>query len=58
MKGDSLKTLKNSREEVSQSQKEGGESLIVAKNWIGVPICYCMVLYFMLEALDAFKMKY
>ena len=52
-----MKTLKNSQE-VSQSQKEGGESLIVAKNWIGVPICYCMVLYFMLEALDAFKMKY
>ena len=38
--------------------KKGRESLVVTRNWKGGPFCLEMVLYFKLEALDKFKIKY
>ena len=35
-----------------------GENLIVSKKWKGGTFCFGMAFYLMLEALDAFKMKY
>ena len=60
----SIKTLKEAlrrhwkifEEKVSQSRKGG--SLIVPKNGKEGPFCFRIVLYYMLEGLDAFKMKY
>ena len=53
-----LETLKKFREKVSQNRKGRGKSRSAEKIGQGGPYCFGIVLYFMLEALDAFKMKY
>ena len=55
---DPLETLKILEKKDSQSRKGGRKSLIVPKNWKSGPFCLGLLLYFMLEALYAFKMRY
>ena len=50
--------IENFRKMSHKAEKEGRESLIVPKKMKKGPFCFAMVLYFMLEALDAFKIKY
>ena len=60
LKGDTLETLKNfqKKSHKAESRIKGPGKVSVPKNWKGGHLCFAMVLYFMLEALDVFKIKY
>ena len=54
---DPLETLKKFEKNLKAEKRGRGKCHSAKKNWKWRPFCFGMVLYFMLEALDALKIS-